>query len=81
MAGRELAKVDPEEEPSAEWGWHGSFPRATSIAGVASAIILVLLLIGHPTSVTEILWLVLPAAAVLAAVVVGNLRKRHDWRR
>ena len=34
---RELAKrpaVDPHDEPSAEWGWHGSFPRGKIIAGV-----------------------------------------------
>ena len=27
------AGVDPRDEPSAEWGWHGSFPNATRIAG------------------------------------------------
>jgi hypothetical protein len=33
---RELAQrpeVDPAEEPSAEWGWHGGFPRGMIIAG------------------------------------------------
>ena len=28
------AGVDPQDEPSAEWGWHGRFPRARAIAGV-----------------------------------------------
>jgi hypothetical protein len=81
MAGRELAKVDPADEPSAEWGWHGEFPKATSIAGVIVAILLPLMLIGHHVSWTEILFLVVPAIVILAAVVWGNLRKRNDWRR
>lgn len=81
MAGRELAKVDPADEPSAEWGWHGEFPKATSIAGVIVAILLPVILIGHHASWTEILFAVVPAVAILAAVVWGNLRKRNDWRR
>jgi hypothetical protein len=81
---RELAKrpaVDPEEEPSAEWGWHGTFPKATPLAAVISAILLPIMLIGHHTSVTEILWMVLPAVAIIGAVVWGSIRKRHSWRR
>src|SRR5436305_11306319 len=33
--------VDVHEEPSAEWGWHGTFPRATQVAGWFSALVLV----------------------------------------
>ncbi len=33
VAGKAIEKrpgeVDPRDEPSAEWGWHGSFPKAT----------------------------------------------------
>jgi hypothetical protein len=39
------------------------------------------MLIGHHTSVTEILWMVLPAVGIIAAVVWGSVRKRHSWRR
>jgi drug/metabolite transporter (DMT)-like permease len=80
MAGRELAKVDPADEPSAAWGWHGEFPRATSIAGVIVAILLPLILLGHPVSWTEILFAVIPAIVILGGVVWLNLRKRRDWR-
>ena len=31
--GRAPATVDPEDEPSVAWGWHGGFPRGTLIAG------------------------------------------------
>jgi len=80
MAGRELAKVDPADEPSAEWGWHGEFPKATSIAGVIVAILLPVILIGHHVSWTEILFAVVPAVGILAGVVWLNVRKRRDWR-
>ncbi|MCF7550134.1 DUF2631 domain-containing protein [Pseudonocardia sp. WMMC193] len=80
MAGAELAKVDPADEPSAEWGWHGEFPKATSIAGVLVAILLPLMLIGHHTSWTEILFSVVPSVVILAGVVWLNVRKRRDWR-
>ncbi|MCW0214957.1 MAG: DUF2631 domain-containing protein [Pseudonocardia sp.] len=81
---RELAQrpaVDPEDEPSVEWGWHGSFPKATTIAAIVTAILLPLMLIGHHTSATEILWMVLPAVGILGVVIWGQLRRRHSWRR
>ena len=80
-SSRELVKVDPADEPSAEWGWHGTFPKAIPTAGVVTAILLCLILIGHPASWTEILFAVVPAVAILLAVVYGTIRKRNDWRR
>nr|WP_211176664.1 DUF2631 domain-containing protein [Pseudonocardia acidicola] len=73
--------VDPLDEPSAEWGWHGSFPNGTRIAAIAVAIILPLLLIGHHVSVTEILWMCIPSVIIIIAVIAGTVRKRHAWRR
>ncbi|WP_214369954.1 DUF2631 domain-containing protein [Pseudonocardia sp. H11422] len=81
---RELAQrpaVDPLDEPSAEWGWHGSFPNGTRIAAVATALFLLLMLIGHEVSITEILWMAVPAVIILTAVVAGAIRKRNAWRR
>ncbi|TCK25401.1 DUF2631 domain-containing protein [Pseudonocardia endophytica] len=73
--------VDPDDEPSVDWGWHGTFPHGTKIAGVVTAIALCVFLIGHPTSWTEILFMVVPAAAILLGVVWSVLRKRNSWRR
>ena len=58
---RELAKrpaVDPHDEPSAEWGWHGSFPRGKIIAGVLTILLLVAFMLGpvpepHPGPVAD----------------------------
>jgi hypothetical protein len=42
MARRQQASEyrDPEQAPSAKWGWHGAFPRDIRIAGVISIIIM-----------------------------------------
>jgi len=73
--------VDPDDEPSVDWGWHATFPKATIAAGVISAIALVVMLIGHPTSWTETLYMVIPAVAVLIGVVYSIMRRRNSWRR
>lgn len=73
--------VDPEDEPSVDWGWHATFPNGTKIAGVFSAIALLAMLIGHPASWTEILFMVVPAIALIAGVAWSIRRKRHAWQR
>ncbi len=81
---RELAKrpaVDPQDEPSAEWGWHGSFPRAKIVAGVLTIIVLVVFIFGDYQSRTQDLWLI-GIALVLAAMIVRQVvASRHSWRR
>ncbi|WP_300013025.1 DUF2631 domain-containing protein [Pseudonocardia sp.] len=81
---RELAQqpaVDPEEEPSAEWGWHGGFPRAMVVAGWVSVASLLLMLIGNHSGQTENLWLVGVAIVMAAALVWHSAGKRNSWRR
>lgn len=73
--------VDPQDEPSAEWGWHGSFPRGNMIAGASSVVILLLFLIGNHQGRTEDIWLIGTAAVMAAALVYSALRKRNAWRR
>jgi hypothetical protein len=83
---RELARrpaVDPADEPSVEWGWHGHFPKGRRIAGILSAIFLLLMWVlnPHPMSFTEIIWLVGPAALLIWLVVADIRSSRHAWRR
>ncbi|WP_232662458.1 DUF2631 domain-containing protein [Pseudonocardia sp. TRM90224] len=81
---RELAKrptVDPHDEPSAEWGWHGGFPRGMMIAGWISVIALLFMQIGNHQGRTENLWLVGIAVIMAIGLINVSLRKRNAWRR
>ncbi|GAA5147771.1 DUF2631 domain-containing protein [Pseudonocardia eucalypti] len=86
--GQELAKrnghapatVDPDEEPSAEWGWHGSFPRGTLIAGWVSTVFILLMLIGNHTGKVEDLWLVGTALVMAYGLIRMQLKQRRSWR-
>lgn len=87
MAGSQLEKraknaVDPHEEPSAEWGWHGRFPRGREIGGWITAIVFVIMaFVGNHVAETERLWL-LGIAALMIIVLVGvRVRQRTSWRR
>jgi hypothetical protein len=85
LAHQESARppaVDPRDEPSAEWGWHGSFPNGSRIAGVVSIIALVtMLFIGHETDVTVASWMLGTALIIVIGLVADAARKRNAWRR
>lgn len=90
MAGSELERrsahlpanaVDPHEEPSAQWGWHGGFPVGTRIAGWFTAAVMFLMLIGNHTGRTEDLWLIGIGIAIVIALVVDRIRARTAWRK
>ena len=83
---RELAKrpaVDPHDEPSVEWGWHGGFPRGSVIAGWVVVLILIAFnftnnnLSGHMANV----WLIGLAFVMAVGLILHSLRKRNAWRR
>lgn len=73
--------VDPRDEPSAEWGWHGGFPRALPIAGVIVAIVLVVMMIGPYQSRLQDFWIVGIAIGILAWIAYGVRKRRNAWRR
>jgi hypothetical protein len=86
VASSELEKrpanaVDTHDEPSAEWGWHGGFPRATRIAGWVTAAVMFLMLIGNHRGHTEDIWLIGIGTAIVIALVVDRVRARTAWRR
>lgn len=87
MAGSQLEKraknaVDPHEEPSAEWGWHGSFPRGREIGGWISAIgIFAMAFIGNHIAETERLWLLGIGALLVVVLIWSRVRQRTAWRR
>ncbi|MGQ0842365.1 DUF2631 domain-containing protein [Actinokineospora sp.] len=90
MAGTGLEKrkataaaqtVSPQDEPSAEWGWHGSFPRATAFAGILVGLAMFGMLIGNHTGLTEDLWLIGVGVGLLAGVGWLVHKRRTSWRR
>jgi hypothetical protein len=75
------ASVDPQDEPSAEWGWHGTFPKATRVAGWLTAVVLLLMLIGNHRGHIEDIYLIGVAALIVIALIWDRIRSRTAWRR
>ena len=75
-------EVDPQDEPSVEWGWHGSFPRAVPIAGVITGIVFLLLMIGPYQSRLQDFWIVGIVLLMFGLIAYGVVVKRRKaWRR
>jgi hypothetical protein len=75
--------VDPEEEPSADWGWHDSFPRAGKIAGWITALALFAMLIGNHRSHVEDAYLIGLGALLVVMLLASHLKAykaRRRWR-
>lgn len=77
----QLAKVDPRDEPSAEWGWHGGFPRASRIAGWITVIALFAMIYNNHENNTENVWLVGIALGIAIAMLIDIKKRRTAWRR
>ena len=73
--------VDPHEEPSHEWGWHGTFPKGTRIAGWLSAGFCFLMLIGNHHGKTENIFLIATGVTIIVFLVRDTARRRTSWRR
>jgi hypothetical protein len=72
--------ADPQE-PSADWGWHGTFPRATNIAGWITAASLFLMLIGNHQNYVEDVWLIVLGTLLVAMLVGGQVSRRRSGKR
>jgi hypothetical protein len=73
--------VDPHDEPSAEWGWHGGFPTGLKISGVVVGLLLLVLLLGPYQTRLQDFWMIPMGLGMIALVVYGAVKKRNDWRR
>ncbi|KAA2258523.1 DUF2631 domain-containing protein [Solihabitans fulvus] len=81
MDKRSGQTVDPHEEPSVDWGWHGSFPRGTRIAGWLSAAICFVMLIGNHHGHVEDIWLIFIGSVIVLALLRDQVKRRTSWRR
>jgi hypothetical protein len=62
---------DPDEEPSVQWGWHGTFPWGVRIAGLLTVVSLVAMMFPRDQALgrTHLFWLALPALIILVGVL------------
>lgn len=62
------------DEPSVEWGWHGTFRFAMHLLGWGFALFLLAMLIGNHTGNVENIWLIV-SASIIAIGLVLDLKK------
>ncbi|MGH3938222.1 MAG: DUF2631 domain-containing protein [Pseudonocardiaceae bacterium] len=74
----DVAPRDSAQEPSAEWGWHGTFPKATAIAGWFTAIAMFAMLIGNHTSYVEDVWLIALGTLLVIMLIGGHINQRRS---
>lgn len=74
-------EVDPDREPSADWGWHGTFPRAGPIAGWFTAFALFAMLIGNHRSHVEDFYLIGLGTLLVMMLISHHLKARKAKRR
>jgi hypothetical protein len=73
--------LDPDREPSADWGWHGAFPVAGPIAGWFTAFALFAMLIGNNGSGVANLYLIGLGTLLVVMLVTSHLKARKAKRR
>jgi len=73
--------VDPEREPSADWGWHGTFPRAGPVAGWLTAFALFAMLIGNNGGHVGDVYLVSIGTLLVVMLIGSHLKARKAKRR
>jgi Protein of unknown function (DUF2631) len=73
--------MDPDREPSADWGWHGNFPVAGPLAGWFTAIALFAMLIGNHHSHVENGYLAGLGTLLVVMLIGSHLKARKARRR
>ncbi len=73
--------VDPHEEPSAAWGWHGSFPRAGKSAGWFTAFALFAMIVGNREGNTEVVYLVCLGTLLVVMLIASHVKAYKEKRR
>lgn len=73
--------VDPHDEPSAEWGWHGTFPKGIKIAGWLSVLATFSLLIGNHHGRVENIWVIAFGVGLALLLIWEQVRSRTSWRK
>jgi hypothetical protein len=70
-----------EHERPEQWGWHGTFPRATQIAGWLTVGILLLMTTATHYNNSGTMWLVLFAGGIALGLILDIRARKNAWRR
>jgi hypothetical protein len=86
VAASELEKSpvrtpDPHDEPSVEWGWHGTLPNSALVGGVFIAILMFGMFIGNQIGHVEDFYLGITGVIFIVLVLRSIARRRRTWRR
>lgn len=72
---------DPHDEPSAEWGWHGTLPRGAMIGGWFVVIAMFGMFIGNQVGHVEDFYLGITGVIMIFLLLMAARRRRRSWRR
>ena len=87
MASTEVEVIDtgwkrePDDAPSARFGWYGTAPRATLVAVIVTACLLFLMTIGNHEGHTEDVYLVGIGVIILLWAVFASIPRKGVWKR
>lgn len=69
------------DEPSAEWGWHGSFPVGSRIAGWITVVGLFAMAFFDHEGLSETWWLLVLASVVTVLLIRNEFKHRRTPQR
>jgi hypothetical protein len=78
---RPVRTPDPHDEPSVEWGWHGTLPTGALIGGVFIVILVFAMFIGNHIGHVEDIYLTLTGIGMIVVLLLSMRRRRKAWRR
>lgn len=77
----EESRVDPADEPSVGWGWHGQATNTFRIAGWFFAAFLLLMIFNNIETATAIIYLCVSAAIVIGFLLADLYTRHNRWNR
>jgi hypothetical protein len=81
LARQPVQTPDPHDEPSVEWGWHGTLPKGAQIAGWLVVILCFAMFIGNQVGHVEDIFLGLTGVIMILILLLTARRHRRTWRR
>lgn len=77
----EASGIDPADEPSVGWGWHGQATKTFQIAGWFFALFLLLLIFDNIETATATIFLCVSAGVVVFFLLTDLYRRHNKWHR